>query len=477
MDHRNATPAEFRAAREPSGPPPVSLWSVLRGRKTDPLVRWTSIREQHGDVARYRFALHDTFFVTSAEGAKRVLQDNAQNYTKQHASYRMLRRLLGDGLLTSEGDFWLRQRRLAQPSFQRERIAAMAGAMTSAALETGNAWDRAASSGQPLALTREMAALTLRIVGEALFGAALATEAAKVGASWEVLNAQLSERAATLRLLPPILPTRYDADFRSARRTLFDVVDAIIRAKRRRGAGGAGDADLLTALMDARDEDTGERMTDRQLRDEVVTMLLAGHETTAITLTWAWARLALDRNTARLLHDELERVLGGRTPTADDVARLPYTKALVNETLRLHAPAYIVNRHVVEDDVIAGHRIHRGGAVVLSPLVLHRHPAYWSRPDTFDPERWLEPEDPPRPKFAFIPFSAGPRQCIGNHFSIMESVLILAVLAQRFAPRLVDERLPKTEYLVLARPVGHVSARIERRRATRDARAATAAVG
>ncbi|MFO0615557.1 MAG: cytochrome P450 [Polyangiaceae bacterium] len=474
MDARNATPAEFRAAREPSGPPPVSLWTILRGRTVDPLVRWTSIREQHGDVARYRFAFRDTFFLTSADGAKRVLQDNAPNYTKQHSSYRMLRRLLGDGLLTSEGDFWLRQRRLAQPSFQRERIAAMAGAMVSSALETGEAWERAASSGAPLSLAREMSALTLRIVGEALFGATLAAQTAAIAASWGVLNAQLSERVRTFRLLPPILPTPYDAAFRRARRTLFDVVDEIIRAKRSRGIRGA---DLLTAWMHARDEDTGERMTDRQLRDEVVTMLLAGHETTAITLTWAWIRLALDRTAARLLHDELDRVLGGRAPTADDVGRLPYTKALVNETLRFHSPAYIVNRHVLDDDVIAGHRIHRGGSIVLSPLVLHRHPAYWSHPDTFDPGRWLEREDPPRPKFAFIPFSAGPRQCIGNHFSLMESVLILAVLAQRFAPRLLDERLPNTEYLVLARPVGPVSARIERRLPTNDRRAPSAAAG
>jgi cytochrome P450 len=216
--------------------------------------------------------------------------------------------------------------------------------------------------------------------------------------------------------------------------------------------------------MNARDETTGERMSDRQLRDEVVTMLLAGHETTAVTLTWVWARLALHEGIAHRLRDELDRVLGGRSPVAADVARLPYTQALVNETLRFHSPAYIIHRHVRRNDVIAGHRVHQGGAIVLSPLVLHRHPSYWPRPDEFDPERWLVQEgERARPKFAFIPFSAGPRQCIGNHFSMMESVLILATLAQRFMPRLVEERLPETEYLVLARPAGPVFARIERR--------------
>jgi cytochrome P450 len=464
VENRNASLAEFRAAREPSGPPPVSLWSVLRGRKVDPYARWSAIRERHGDVSRYRYALRDGFFVSSAEGAKRILQDNAQNYDKEHPSYRMLRRLFGNGLLTSEGDFWLRQRRLAQPSFQRERIASMSAGMTAAALEAADRWDRSAASGAPLSIAREMSRLTLRIVGDALFGSALSEKAAAVGASWEVLNAQLSERAAKLRLLPPILPTKYDAEFRRARKVLFEVVDEIVAAKR---ASSADAPDLLTALMHAGDH-TGERMTDAQLRDEVVTMLLAGHETTAITLTWAWARLALHPPVAEALHAELDCVLEGRAPTAEDIARLPYTRGLVNETLRLHSPAYIINRRVRADDVVAGHRVYRGGSIVLSPLVLHRHPAYWDRPDTFDPARWRGGDDERRrPKFAFIPFSAGPRQCIGNHFSMMESMLILATLAQRFTPRLVADHLPATEYLVLARPAGPVSARIEARSGTR----------
>jgi cytochrome P450 len=466
VDNRNASLAEFRAAREPSVAPPVTFWSVLRGRKVDPYARWSAMRERYGDVARYRFALRDGFFFSSAEGAKRILQDNAQNYDKEHPSYRMLRRLFGNGLLTSEGDFWLRQRRLAQPSFQRERVASMSAAMTAAALEAADRWDRTALAGAPLSIAREMSRLTLRIVGDALFGSSLGEKAAAVGASWEVLNAQMSERAAKMSLLPPILPTKYDAEFRRARKVLFEVVDEIVLAKR---ASSADAPDLLTALMHAVDADTGERMTDAQLRDEVVTMLLAGHETTAITLTWVWARLARHPPVAEALHAELDRVLEGRAPTAEDIARLPYTRGLVNETLRLHSPAYIINRHARADDVVAGHRVYRGGSIVLSPLVLHRHPAYWDRPDTFDPARWLDrDEERRRPKFAFIPFSAGPRQCIGNHFSMMESMLILATLAQRFAPRLVTDDLPATEYLVLARPAGPVSARIESRRPAID---------
>lgn len=461
METTNATRDQFLAAREASGPPPVTLWQVLRGYRADPLRRWNDIRVAHGDVARYRFAGTDTFLVTSADGARRVLQDNAANYTKEHGSYRMLRRLFGNGLLTSEGSFWLRQRRLAQPAFHKERIAAMGARMVEAAADTAGRWDEAATAGRTVAMMDEMSRLTLTVVGDALFGSALSPRAAAVGRSWKVLNQQLAERFARRRLLPPVLPTAYDRAFRRARRTLFEIVDAIIAD--RRAHGDAGD-DLLAMFMRARDEDTGERMTDAQLRDEVVTMLLAGHETTAVALTWAWALLDVHRDVAGKLHDELGRVLGGRAPAASDVPSLPYTRAVVSETLRLHPPAYLVNRAVAADDVVCGFRVHRGGSIVLSPLVLHRHPDYWERPEAFEPDRWLDPEaEKRRPRFAFIPFSAGPRQCIGNTFSMMESVLVLATLAQRFSPALVDGLLPATEYRVLARPEGEVPMRLSRR--------------
>jgi cytochrome P450 len=460
MESTNATVEELRAAVEATGPEPVSLWAVLRGQKIDPLERWTRIREQHGDVARYRFAGRDTYLITSADAVKRVLQDNAANYTKEHASYKMLRRLFGNGLITSEGSFWLRQRRLAQPAFHRQRLHAMGAAMTAAAEETAARWDRSAATGTPLPMMREMSRLTLKVVGDALFGAALAPMAAPVAASWDLLNEQLAHRFATRRLIPPILPTRYDRDFRRARRTLFSVVDRIVAAKRARGESD----DLLSMFMAARDEDSGERMTDAQLRDEVITMLLAGHETTAVTLTWAWARLDRHSEVAAQLHDELDGVLAGRAPQADDLPRLPFTRAVVSETLRLHSPAYLVNRYVVAYDVVCGRRVHRGGSIVVPPLVLHRHPDYWERPGEFLPARWLDAEaEKRRPRFAYIPFSAGPRQCIGNNFSMMESMLLLGTLAQRFRPTLTAARLPETEYRVLAKPAGEVTMRLERR--------------
>jgi cytochrome P450 len=455
----NATTTEFREAGEASGPPDVSLLRVLRGYRVDPYERWTRIRVEHGPVARYRFALADSYLVTSADGVKRVLQDNAANYTKDHPAYAMLRRLFGDGLLTSEGALWLRQRRLAQPAFHKERVAAMGERMTQASLETSERLGAYASSGEPVSIFHEMSRFTLKVVGDALFGASLGAKSALVQEAWNVLNNQLVERFNKRRLLPPILPTAYDRAFRRAQRTLFSLVDEIIAERR----GASGD-DLLSMLMNARDADTGEGMSDAQLRDEVVTMLLAGHETTAVALTWTWARLDVHRDVAARLHEELERVLGGRLPKADDVPKLVYTRGVVEETLRLHPPAYTVQRRAKADDVICGKRVHAGGNIVMSPLVLHRHPDYWDEPDAFRPERWLDAEaQKRRPRFAYVPFSAGPRQCIGNAFSMMESVLVLATLAQRFEPRLVTPGLPETEYLVLARPKGDVPATIHPR--------------
>jgi len=453
MESTNATPAEIAAAREASGPPRVTLWHILRGYRADPLVRWRQICEQYGAIARYRFGGADVYLVASADGAERVLKTNAANYDKQHGSFRMLRRVFGNGLLTSEGSFWLRQRRLAQPAFHRERLGRMAERMVAAAEETAARWQEGARAGRAVAMTEEMSRLTLKVVGDALFGSALSSRAAAVGDAWRVLNAQLVERFNRRRLLPPVLPTRYDREFRRARRTLIEVVDDVIADRRSRESEGD---DLVTMFMAARDVDTGERMSDGQIRDEVITMLLAGHETTALLLSWTWALLDRHPEVADRLHAELLATLGGRLPAASDVGALRYTRAVLNETLRLHPPAYLLNRHARADDVIDGHRVHRGGSVVVPVALLHRRTEYWERPDEFVPERWLDADaEKRRPRFAYLPFGGGPHICIGNAFSLMEATMVLATLAQQFEARLVGG-MPVPEYRVLARPAGDV---------------------
>jgi cytochrome P450 len=462
MKSAHATPAEFQAAREPTGPEPVPVWQLLRGRRLDPLERWSRIRAEHGPVSRYRFGLTDSYLLTSAEAVQRVLQENPANYSKHHPTYAMLRRVFGNGLFTSEGEFWLRQRRLAQPAFHRPRLQRMGEAMALAAQEAAARWDDLVPRGEPVSMLREMSRVTLKVVGDALFGAALSSQAAAVAQSWDVLNAQLSERYARMRLLPPVLPTAYDRAFREARRTLLGVVEQIIAERRARPSSGG---DLLALFMEARDEDTGESMTDGQLRDEVVTMLLAGHETTAAALAWTWVLLDQHPAAAATLRAELDRVLGGRPPAASDLSQLPYTRAVIDEAMRVHPPGYILNRRALADDVVCGHRVHAGGSMVISPLVLHRHPAYWEQPDAFVPERWAdEAAEAKRPKFAYLPFSGGPRQCIGNHFAVMEATLILATLAQRFDARALEGYAPRPEYLVLCRPSEGAPMRLAKRR-------------
>src|SRR3954468_20014750 len=230
----NATRAEFVAAREATGED-IPLWRVLRGGPLeDPLSRWKRIREKHGDVSRYRFGLDDSHFVTHPEGARRVLQDNVANYSKEHPSYALLRRLLGNGLLTSEGSFWLRQRRLAQPAFHRQRIVAMAAQMTQATIDLAREWEPRVQSGEPISMLEEMSGLTLRIVADALFGTGLPARASSVRGAWDVLSRQMAERFSRRRLLPAILPTAYDRAFRRARRELFAIVDEIVAEKRAR---------------------------------------------------------------------------------------------------------------------------------------------------------------------------------------------------------------------------------------------------
>jgi cytochrome P450 len=304
-------------------------------------------------------------------------------------------------------------------------------------------------TGEPFSMLEEMSGLTLRIVADALFGTGLPGRASSVREAWDVVSRQMAERFRRRRLLPPILPTAYDRAFREARRTLFDLVGAIVAEKRARPPL-RDEPDLLSMLMFAKDEETGEQMTDAQLRDEVVTMVLAGHETTAVALSWAWALLDKHWGARMKLLAELASVLGGRAPGVADVPLLPYTRAVIDEAMRLYPPAYIFFRRVKEDDVVCGYRIHGGGVVVLTPMVFHRHPSFWDRPDAFEPERWAAEDR--RPRFAFMPFSGGPRQCIGNNFAILEAVLILATLAQEFVPRIAKGYALEPEYGVTLRP-------------------------
>jgi cytochrome P450 len=398
--------------------------------------------------------------IAHPDGVRQVLQENVKNYTKDHISYGMVRWIVGNGLVSSQGSFWLRQRRLAQPAFHRQRVAAMGRQMTEATREMMERWEAHAASGEPLGIVQEMMQLTLRIVGDALFGTQVNAQASKIGHAFDVVSEQFVTRFRTFRILPPVLPTRYDRELRTAIQTMERVVYDLIAERRRRNEDTG---DLLSMFMLARDEETGEQMDDKQLRDEVLTMLLAGHETTATTLSWVWAMLEQHPEVEAKLHAELDEVLGGRLPGVEDLPRLHYTRMVVDETLRLFPPVYVLSRDVKQDDVIGGYRIRAGTAVDISPWLTHRHPEFWEEPEAFRPERFSPEQVARRPRFAYFPFSGGPRQCIGNGFALMEAQLILASVAQHFQLRATADSPPVPEPLVTLRPKGGLTMRLQRR--------------
>ncbi|MBV9879537.1 MAG: cytochrome P450 [Gemmatirosa sp.] len=425
-----------------------------------------------GDVVAIGAGGRTFVIVAHPELAREVLVTQQRRFVRGYA-HRGLRFLLGDGLLTSEGDFHLRQRRLAQPAFHRERIARYAEAMTAAAARRSDAWDalvdRAASGAAPVVdVAAEMNALTLAIAGETLFGTTVGARARDVA---DALTDAM--RAAPLAFLPVghwalRLPIPAARRFRSARTRLDEIVYGII-AERRAGRAVADDrGDLLSMLLVATDpeETDGAPMSDVQLRDEVMTLFLAGHETTANALAWTWYLLARHPDVEARLHAELSTVLGdgpaARTPTIDDLPRLAYARMVVAESMRLFPPAYAVGRICAERCMLGGHVIEPGWGVVTSPWLAHHDARWWPDPERFLPERWAAP-DPERPKFAYFPFGGGTRICIGEQFAWTETILVLATLARRWRMRVVPGQSVRPRARITLRQEPGVRVELHRR--------------
>jgi cytochrome P450 len=442
--------------RRPPGP---SYWTPIGpGRliRRDPLGFLTSLARDYGDVVRLGMGPICAYSIHHPDGVKHVLQDNNQNYVKGLVVDRV-KVLIGEGLFTSEGDFWRRQRRLAQPAFHRERIAGFVDTMvrcTAARLAT---WEQAARSGEPIDVAAEMNALTLTIVGETLFDRDLSGDAADAGRALRVALEVTAQRAMSYFVGPIWLPTARNRAFRRAVRTLDGVVFEIIDARRRAHEPGR---DLLGMLMAARDEETGEGMSRGQLRDEVMTFLLAGHETTAAALAWTWYLLALHPDVAERAREEVLGVIGDRAPAIDDLARMPLARMVVEEAMRLYPPVWGISRQAIAADEIGGYDIPAGAIVNLSPWVTHRHPAFWPEPDRFDPERFRPGVERNRPRFAYFPFSGGPRLCIGETFALVEAQLIVAMMLQRHRLTLVDSTPAVPEPTLTIRPRGGLRMRV-----------------
>jgi cytochrome P450 len=397
--------------------------------RRDPLAFLEEVA-QYGPIAHFRIGRQDVFLLSDPAGIEDVLVTHAGSFHKGRALERA-KRTLGEGLLTSEGAFHLRQRRLVQPAFHKPRVASYAEAMIRAAHATRERWQ----AGMPFDLAAEMNRLTLAIVADTLFGAQVGSgsDTARVQQAitdvMEMFDLVLVPFADWLVHLPLPRMRRY----RAAQQALDDVIYGIIAARR---ASGEDRGDLLSMLLNAQDtEGAGGGMTDQQLRDEVITLFLAGHETTANALTWTWVLLARHPEADRHLHAEFDAVLGERSPSAADVGRLPYARAVIAEAMRLYPPAWTMGRRAVVDYHWGGCDIPAGSLILMSQWILHRDARYWPEPERFDPERWL-PEPPPRPRFVYFPFGGGNRVCVGESFAWTEAILVLATIAQRWRLRL-----------------------------------------
>jgi cytochrome P450 len=403
--------------------------------------------KRYGEVVRYRLGTMQVFLVVHPDGVKQVLQENHRNYLKS-ADYQILKRLLGEGLLTSEGPLWLRQRRLMAPMFHRQRIAEFGATMVDSTLKMLDRWSARTSDSSAFDVCNEMMHLTLEIVARVLFKVEIEGDLAhRIGRDVTVSNERLGQ--FDLGTLLPWLPTPRNREFRQAVLSLDAIVAGIIAEHRR---SGEDRGDLLSLLLAARDQDTGEAMSDRQVRDEALTLILAGHETTANALAWTWYLLSQHPDVEQKLHAELAEVLGGRAPTVADLPNLRYTSMVIDESMRLYPPAWSVGRSPIADDEILGFKVPKGSSVMLSQWLTHRHPDFWEDPERFDPERFTPERAANRPRYAYFPFGGGPRQCIGNIFALTEANLILAAVAQKYRLRMVPGYRVELQPLVTLRP-------------------------
>ena len=410
--------------------PPSSRWRGSFFQYTrDPLTFLPEAIRTYGDVIGLRFLKFRIYFLNHPDMIEELLVAQARKFGKGRV-LKANQRLFGKGLLTSEGDFWLRQRRLAQPAFHRARIASYAEAMVQYAEKLTTTWKH----GEERDIHAEMMALTLQIVGKTLFGVEVTGEVQEVGHSLEALM-ELNSDFRRLMLVPGWLPTLTNIRAGLAIRRLDRMIYRIIREGR---TSGEDRGDLLSLLLRAQDDD-GSHMSDVQLRDEALTIFLAGHETTAVALSWTWWLLDQHPEIEAKLHAELNLVLQGRTPTLEDLPGLRYTEHVITESMRLYPPAWGMARMALEDTELAGYRVRKGSGVTVAQWAVHRDARWYQEPLAFRPERWQGDLAKRIPRFAYFPFGGGPRQCIGNAFALMETTLVLATIAQQFRFRIVPQ--------------------------------------
>lgn len=440
----------------PLVPPGPTFWQTLAGLREladDRLGAMADVCSTYGDIAMVYAGPRRLILVSNPDAVQEVLVSRHKDFHKSRA-YFALRLVMGNGLVTSEDDFHLRQRRMIQPAFHRDRIRGYGQAMIEFAGQAGAGY----RDGEVFDINRSMMRVTLYIVAKALFGSDVSGDAARIG---KALDALMEMDTLFVNPLGPLiakLPLPINARRVKWTQALDEVIYRMIAEHR---ASGEHD-DLLSMLLAARDEDDGTGMTDKQVRDEAITLFLAGHETTANALTWTWYLLSQHPEAEAKFHEEIDRVLEGRTPTPEDFPRLTYTRQVLAESMRIYPPVWAAGREAINDTQIGPYPVSKGTQVIVCTYATHHDPRWYPEPERFDPERFTEENSAARPKFAYYPFGGGRRLCIGEHFAWMEGVLVLATLAQHWKFRMTGPR-PALDPHITLRPKGGLTMRAERR--------------
>jgi cytochrome P450 len=438
------------------GPATLRFFLNLPHFRKDPLGGFFQSALTYGDVVRYR-GVWVSYQLSHPDHIQQVLQSNFANYRKGRG-YKILKLSLGEGLLTSEGALWQRQRKMTQPSFQGQQVASFVAAMAENAAAMLRRWESNAAQGDVFDVVPEFMRLTLNIAAEVLFTTNLEADAESIRRTLDIGRDYSVDRAWAIFPPPLSVPTRRNREYRSALANIHGIIDRIIAERRR---APARISDLLTMLMEARDEN-GAPMSDKQLRDEVITLLTAGHETTTLALAWTCFLIATRPDVVERMTAEAA-FLNGRAPAYEDLMKLRYSRMVVEESMRLYPPVWTLARTAVNEDAIGGYRVPAGSEILIFPYITQRHPKWWQDADAFRPERFAPENSAARPRYAYLPFGAGPRTCIGLNFAMTEILVVLTLLLQRFRLNLaIDPGAVHAEPSVTLQPRPGVPVRLEK---------------
>lgn len=454
MQRSVGTPTSIIPSGLPPGPKGTLVAGNLRQIGSRRVDFFLKVARDHGPIANFRAGPKRFFLVSAPELIEQVLISDAKHYIK-HFGARNFKPVLGNGLITSEGEFWLRQRRLIQPAFLKNRVLTYAPAMAELTERMLSRW----TSGESVDVEIEFSSLTSAIALKTLFDLDDIVDRERLSDSLRIAFDLMTARLGRLFPFPTWLPTPSNLRLRRAIGDLNRVVDGFIALGRARARPGN---DLLSTLIAARNED-GTRMTERQLRDEAMTLYLAGHETTALTLAWSWYLLSQHPNIEAKLVNEWQRVLNGRAPNVEDLPNLPYTANVITETMRLYPPVYAIGREAITDLELGGYRVKRGYNVLMSQWVNHRDPQYFPNPEQFCPERWEGGLATRIPKFAYYPFGGGQRICVGNSFALMEAAIVLATVGQKYRFTLDPDAIIDVKPQITLLPINGIPATLQPR--------------